>query len=472
LFQHTTANIIQGTIKADLGFANLTSYTQYRSEIVNAVITQDYTGALVVPDPMTFAPVANLNGNPYLILGLPNSNATGSEEILLTSKPGPRLQWTVGGFYFANRDTYITYFNDFYFFGPLVPPKRLGGSSTTTGNLSGFADGTYQITDQLFLTAGVRLSHDVVYDAYWNTQFLAPSYTGANGQQIPAPNGSVQVPDIHSFHVVPRAVVRYKPDDHSSVYASFTEGYKAAIIDVGGSCQDNTSNFGNPPYTCNSVKPEKIYAYEVGYKYDDHRFSADLSAYYYNYKNLQVSVYLANAQAFILNAASSHIYGFDGQFDAKLIDHFDIQAAGAYTHARFVEFGNAPEFQNTNGVFSVIPNYTLRGTPMARAPDWTGNVMLRYTDDLAGGKLVLSSGLNYTSKVYFGPAGNQFPQSAYATLDARAEWTDPSKHYTLAVFGTNLTNKAYRTEVQTDQAGFGANWARPIFYGVEVGAKF
>ena len=37
------SDLIQGTIRADLGFANLTSYTQYRKETVDASIELDYT---------------------------------------------------------------------------------------------------------------------------------------------------------------------------------------------------------------------------------------------------------------------------------------------------------------------------------------------------------------------------------------------------------------------------------------------
>ena len=48
----------------------------------------------------------------------------------------------------------------------------------------------------------------------------------------------IKVPSINSTKTTPRAVLRYALTDDSSVYASYAEGYKAAILDVGGSCQD------------------------------------------------------------------------------------------------------------------------------------------------------------------------------------------------------------------------------------------
>ena len=459
LLARIDSDIIQGTIKADLGFANLTSYTQYRKEKVDQHISSNYTGDVAA------------------IVGLPNTNTTWSQEVLLTSKPGPKLQWTTGLFYFSNKDPYnVTIWASSNYAGPPFPLRTFGGSSTTTRGYAAFADVTYELNDKLFLTAGARVSRDEVVDAYWLTAFLAPSYTKPDGTVVPAPNGVVAQPSIHSTHVTPRVVIRYKPDDHSSIYASFTQGYKAAIIDVGGSCQNPFAAFNTPAYTCNPIKPEKIDAYEVGYKYDDRRFTLDLSAFYYNYKNLQVSVYLSGQHAYIKNAGNSHIYGLDGQFTAKLDDHLSIQAAAAWTHARFVTFPGAPVFVSTGpGVFSVANNFSgvdLTNSTMSRTPAFSGNVNLRYASDLGGGKLVVSTGLNFTSKVYLSPSGNQFAQDGYSTVDARAQWTDPSDHYTLAVYGNNLTDQAYKTSLQYQTSGFGANWAKPASYGVEVGVKF
>jgi iron complex outermembrane recepter protein len=83
-FFRSKSDIIQGTIRADLGFADLTSYTQYRKEDADSRIEGDYSGAEVFD------------------IGLPNDNMTFTQELLFTSKPGSRLQWTAGAFYVKN----------------------------------------------------------------------------------------------------------------------------------------------------------------------------------------------------------------------------------------------------------------------------------------------------------------------------------------------------------------------------------
>lgn len=443
-------DIVQATIRADLGFADLASYTQYRTEKADMSLTLSY------------------NGTAIFEIGLPVENKTWSQEVILTSKPGGPLQWTAGVFAFGNKDIWKVFSDN-------AQPNRfrIGGSGTNTKTIAAFADMTYEISPQLFLTAGGRFSHDSVTNAYFNTFALAPF-----DPTFPQP-----LADISSDHFTPRVVLRYKPDDRSSIYASFSQGYKSAIIDAGGSCQNA------PAYKCNDVKPEKINAFELGYKYSDRGFSADLSAFYYDYKNLQVSAYLAG-RANIINAANSEIYGLDGQFSYKVSDAFTLNAGAAWTHARYKQFNNAPVYTPcsvfpagsgancldpavlNNGItFLVIPT-TLNNVTMQRTPEFTASVGARYSADLAGGKLDLSGNLYYSSKFFFGPSGIQFPQEGYATLALRAAWTDPSDTLTVAVYGENVTNKRYLTQVQYSNFGIGANWSKPASYGVEVGVKF
>ena len=448
------------TVKADLGFANLTSLSQYRQENV------DQSEAL------------QQVALPIFQLGLPIFDYTTSQEFLLTSKPGPRLQWTAGLYYLSYRDTYVTYIDN-GIETPGVGRVRLGGSSTTTQNIAGYIDATYQLMPQLFLTAGVRYAHDAVIDAYYNPILS---------------NAEIKVPSINSTKATPRVVLRYKLTDDSNVYASYAEGYKAAILDVGGSCQDSFDNF-----KCNNVQPEDVHAYEVGYKFDNHRIANEVSAFLYNYKDLQVSEFLAAAQAYIVNAAQSRIYGLEDDIHFDLNEHFQVNAGASWTHARYLQFGGslntggqvvgAPVYAScpippatlppgyagncTPGTYDYVNTSTvLHNVPMQHAPDWTATIGPRVsTGQTAIGEFAFSSNLYYTSKIYFSPSGTQFLQPAYATLAVRGQW-NPSKNYYVAVYGDNVANSRYRTQVQYNGFGIGAQWSAPAVWGVEFGAKY
>lgn len=476
-FLRIKSDVWQGTIKIDLGIADLASYTQFRKEKVDQSIELDHLGTRIFQ------------------LGLPNDNETWSQEFLLTSKPGTKLQWTAGFFAFSNKDIYRTYFADVglpiltattpapYIAQPGVripgvgfdPWLRIGGSGTNTKTIAGFVDVTYEITPQLFLTAGARYSHDSVTDAYYDRPTATPGVV----QQVP-------VTSISSNKLTPRAVLRFKPDDRSSIYASYTQGYKAAIIDVGGSCQ-NPVNFPTPTnptgagFTCNPIQPEKINAYEVGYKYSDRKLNIELAGFYYDYKNLQVSVY-RQGRASILNAASSRIYGLDGQISYRFGD-LSVNAGAAWTHARYLDFPQAPFFERCPGfagcfggigasVYQIVLK-PLKDSPMQRSPEFTANLGAKYDADFGDvGRLTLSGSLYYSSRFYFGQSGAQFPQEEYATLSLRGQWANPGDNYYIAVYGDNVTNSRYYTAASGGSYGGFVNWSKPATYGVEFGFKF
>ncbi len=437
-FFTSRSDTAQATLKLDLGFAELASYSQYRSEKGNQSQNMDATALTVFQ------------------LGLPVKNSTISQELLLNSKSGGALQWTAGLFYFRNKDRWLT-FSDLG--GPRrdpAGPNRIGGSGTIVESYAAFVDATWALTSQVFVTAGARYAHDRVTNAFYNIG-----------------TGSYPVPSIKTDKVTPRVVLRYKPSESSSIYASYTQGYKAAIIDVGGSCQ-------NPPaYACNNVKPEQVNAYEVGAKFDNRALTIETAAFYYDYKNLQVSSYLADGRANIMNAASSEIYGLEGSVRLRAARGLDVNAGASWTHARYKEFNNAPIYVactnpvTCGGYSFIIPSgNVLRNVTMQRTPEFTGNVGAAYSVDLAGGELRASGNLYYTSKFNFGPSGIQFPQKGYEVVSARVQWTSPSNAYTIALWGDNLTNNRYITAVQYNSFGLGANWSAPTTYGVELGFKF
>jgi iron complex outermembrane recepter protein len=442
------------TIATDLGFADLTSYTQYRRD------KSPYFGDL---DAMAL---------PFFNIFVGVDDETWSQEFVLTSKGDGPLQWTAGGNYFSYRDTWDVdaSFNLSPFFG-------FGGSSTTTKSFAAFVDMTYGVTDTLFVTLGGRYSNDSVDDAYFTTNPFTASYIGPTGLPVPVtvpPGTQVPVAKLTNDSFIPRVVVRYQPSDVMSVYASFTKGFKGGILNVGGLSQL-------------PVEPEKINAYEFGFKYDNRVVSFDLAGFYYDYSNLQVSSFQSGA-AQIRNAASSEIYGLEAQARFRVTDAFQIYGGGSWTHARYKSFTNAPFYSYcdptlpvTNslsclttaaGIGSIVQTtIDASGFKMQRSPDFTGNLGASYTADVGGGAMVLSGNFYYTSSFYFDPE-QQFKQDGYELLSLRAAWTDSSDTFTLAVFGDNVTGTDYRAQVLFNTLGISSVWAAPATWGVQAGVKF
>jgi iron complex outermembrane receptor protein len=107
---------------------------------------------------------------------------------------------------------------------------------------------------------------------------------------------------------------------------------------------------------------------------------------------------------------------------------------------------------------------------MQRSPDFTGNIGASYDVPVGGGMLTLSGNFYYSSKFYFDPS-QQFVQGDYSVLGLRARWVDSTDRYSVALYGDNLTDERYRTQVLFNTLGIGNTWSAPATWGIQVGVK-
>ena len=422
-------DVIQLTANLEFDSATLTSYTQYREE--GGTHHEDF----------------DISSLPVFHYLFDTTDEIFTQEFLLASTEESRLQWTTGLFYLADDNDFQ---NNKASFGG-APFARLGGSGTETRSISAFGDLTYELREDLFLTGGLRYSYDEVNNGYFLDANLDP----------------VDVPDIDNSELTPRVVLRYKPSDASSVYASYTQGYKAGILNVGGGTLDGIE-----------VDPETIQAYELGYKYSSGPLALDMATYYYDYQDLQVASF-DGPRSLIQNAADSEIYGAEAQVRYAIIENLELSVGAAYTHAEYENFDQSQLWTqcldpvacgSSFGIF--VGSYTdASGLEMQRTPEFTGNVGMSYTTDVGGGSLNLSGTLYYTSDFYF-DTSEQFKQDGYELLSLRAEWTDPSQRYTLAVYGDNLSDEEYRTQVLPQSFGALSIWGMPATVGGSVRVRF
>ena len=452
----------QLTVETDLGFADLTSFTQYRTD------DSPYYGDLDV----TALPFFNL------FVGV--EDKTFSQEFVLNSKADSALQWTAGLNYFTIEDPWDV--GASFAGGPFLD---FGGSSTETTSLAAFFDATMQVSDDLYLTAGLRASKDEVTDSYFYIDFATFFYTGADGNPVyvdlteTPPGTAIQVDDLSNNSTSFRLVARYELSDSSNVYASFTQGYKAGILNVGGKSQL-------------PVKPEEINAYEVGYKLEDGRVSFDVAAYLYDYTDLQFSSY-QNGAAQIRNAKSSEIYGLDVQGRIQATDNLQVYGGAAWMQAEYKSFENAPYYTYCDPTedapslaIACVPidlggfgpgalaqvTADASGLSMQRSPEFTATLGASYEiQNVARGRMTLSGNVYYSSSFFF-DASEQFKQDAYHHASVRAEWFDPSDTYSVALFGDNITDERYQTQVLFNTLGIGSTWSAPATYGVSLNARF
>ena len=158
--------------------------------------------------------------------------------------------------------------------------------------------------------------------------------------------------------------------------------------------------------------------------------------------------------------------------------------AGAWTHARYTRFPGAAGYifvppagtASYCGTTYATPGVTAvrcdaSGYHEQRSPDYTGTASIDYHHGLFGGTLALDATASYQSRVYFDSI-QYATQKGYGVLNLRADWTDPSGHITLSVYGKNVTDTTYISQVLPDSAYFGQQYGDPATVGGEVRYRF
>ncbi len=342
----------------------------------------------------------------------------------------------------------------------------------TSKAYAAYADATYELADKLFLTGGIRYSDEKRTIRY----FVVP---GVNPVVAPPAQNAANFSSA-----TPRAVLRYELAPRTSIYASFSKGFRSGVF--------NPTVVASPAFVL-PIKPEKLTAYEIGFKTASSTFRFDAAAYYYDFRDLQVGVTIpspVNANAviqLISNAKQAKSYGIEAQATYTPTEDLSIRAGASYNHARYTDFknatGNGLNVTTQRNISGQVQDWS--GQQMARAPSFTGNIGINYEMDMAGGRLALSGNASYTSSFVvanpslFGPLGpagmaekQRYRQKGYAIANAQINWTDPSDHVTIGVYADNITNTRYDFVLSGGLFGDYSQGNEPVSYGVRGGFKF
>jgi iron complex outermembrane receptor protein len=417
----------------------LTSYTSYADE--RTFFDNDYDATKA----------------PFLRIPATLNRHTFQEAVDFAMTPSDRLSLTVGGLYFHDNSSIDS---------ELWQAVQLYGTSTTqnTRAWAVYADGTWQVTDKLFVTAGLRYSKDkrLIFAGF---REVVPPFL-------------FTPPTRASYDAwTPRLNVRYEIVPDTSVYASFSRGFKSGLFN--STSGDTTgANYRVP------VRPEKIDAFEVGFKTARSRYHFETAAYYYTYKDLQVTAItqLQNpprTATVLTNAATARIYGAEASLTVAVTDQLNVRAGGAYTHARYRRFlGAGVTIPGPTGL-NVPATQDFSGLRIARAPDWTFNIGADYTIPVGDGKVVVSGNGYYTSKYApqneaYNPATGEpyYYQDGYFQANAAIDWTLPGDHVTIGAWVNNLTDKRFRISSGANPFGTYYVQSAPRTYGVRVGYKY
>lgn len=342
---------------------------------------------------------------------------------------------------------------------------HLEAESYDTESFAVFADGTWNVSDDFRIIAGIRYSNDkqtIVQNV--RQEFAFPTRITV---QVCTEADSMSIKDDN---ILGRAGFQYDLSSTSNIYATYSEGVK-----IGGI---------NPrAATCNDTyEPEEITSYEAGWKsmYLDGALSLNFSAFFYDYKNLQTQAIVGTAVD-INNAPGSEVKGLEIDTNWVPDDHWNITASLSLINAEYTEFENV-------NVMTIPPNapptypsviVDLEGQSLNYSPDVSSNVSIGYTTDpiiaLGNGTLNLRTDINYRSEITLREFEREGDTTdAYTIVDLSAVWLSESEKYKVRVYANNVTEDSYKVFMgASNQNGARAvRWNTPRVIGAEFMVNF
>jgi outer membrane receptor protein involved in Fe transport len=361
--------------------------------------------------------------------------------------------------------------------------EDVGNIETDTWSL--FANVDHQLTNDLKLTLGVRYSQDKQDYAGCSRDFngnMLPNVNVVNRALFFAAYGAVapiSQGQCNTFDPVKKAfglvastldednlAWRVALDWHASedvlLFGSISRGAKAGVTPI------NAANIStqNAPAT-----QELLTAYEVGMKAAllDHRLQANVSAFYYDYTDKQLSVYFADpiytALARLANVPESMAYGLDGDITWRPLRDLTLIASATWLHT---------EVQGYTGINAAGQPQDFDGRPFLYSPKFQGGLTALFDHDLSSG-LKLRAALNgrWQDKSSADLEGNPlFAIDSYGLLNASVGLSDPAKGWELSLWGRNLTDEYYWSAVSSNANVVVRFPGKPRTYGASLSLRF
>jgi iron complex outermembrane receptor protein len=315
-------------------------------------------------------------------------------------------------------------------------------SKLTTQSYAGFAEGTYELVDTLFFTGGVRYTKE-------DRSFLQ----NVNGRYL----FDTQHKSFDKWTY--RAALRWQFADRANIYASYGTGFKSGVF--------------NGTLKPVMTRPEQIKALEGGIKSDPVDWlRVNLSAFYYDYTDLQVTARDPLTTSYIVQkAANAELYGGELEMTLAPVQDLTVRGSVAYNHARYKDFTLAQTFIPNPRGGNTVATKDVSGNHMLRAPSWTFSISPTWEADLGSGRFGATANLFHSSRVYQ-DFMNLFSQKPYTMLGGELSWTTGNGDWRFSVWGQNLLNKAVVQQMRVGNYSTDGIYEPPRRFGVGASRRF
>ena len=354
----------------------------------------------------------------------------------------------------------------------------------TNSNDAFFAEGTYVINDKTDITVGIRKTEDDRQFTRGQWLYVGNNAKGAFdiGNNCPGnidpttmmAKSETCYQEVDYSETTSRVILSYQNSEDLMTYYSYSKGYSSGGF--------------NQAIDMKAFLPEISDNYEVGFKSTLRDGTLRLNGtYFYNiYENQQITVgRVIDGQptADIINAKEAKIEGIELELLAQLSDSWAMTMTYGFMDGKYNSFTVDDYTYDPTTFVTTITQRDLSDTPFGYSGDngksHTFDMALIHTQTLSSGANVMSQiGLtkrdNSWGTLRHTP-GSDLP--GYSLIDGRITYALPDGVTTITLWGTNLTDKEYRSgmlwqggdpEIGDPSLGMAADyWGQPRRFGIE-----
>ncbi|WP_062183079.1 TonB-dependent receptor [Sphingopyxis sp. C-1] len=380
----------------------------------------------------------------------------------------------LAGLYYQHESVDRTEIADYIFVEFYAQGKEIAETRLKSDTWAAFAEGTFDITDTLGVTAGIRYTKDRKrFSVYRETigDFLGAEFEDENGNFTRAFSASSK----QSWDAwTPSVNLHWQPAKDVYVYGLVSKGYKS-----GGWNGENATNPGEARL---AYDPEYAWNYELGTKttWLDNRLRFNVTGFWTEYKDLQTQQFVIfdpnlPADNVISNAGKARVKGIELETALAPVDGVTLFANYTYMDAKITGDLISTELQYDPSCFCSVPVPTnLKGNRLRRSPKNSfsvgGDVTVPVSSRI---NAFVRADYNWTDDFFFDNENSpRTRQKSVGVLNGSIGIATEDDKWELRLWAKNLTNELYESGKSDVIGSVLVSYNPPRTYGVTLRWKY
>ncbi len=418
-------------------------------------------------------------------------NNSWSQELRLASPTGGAIEY-LGGLFFYAQDTVYT---NTIWIGPganrLFPPAVCGAApclftvgdsgyslfDQTTNSIAAFGTVTWNVSEDLSFTGGLRFSKDDkrVNISHTNSPAASPTFNAVQRAYTPG------LQEREEDNVTWQLNTKYRLSDDILLFATASTGVKA------GGFNSRRGSATDPV----EFEEETSFTYEAGIKSRlfDNRMVLNATAYNMELNDFQESVLNpVTGTGFIVgNAGQRQVNGIELDFRAAVTDQLTLDGSLGWMNAEYTDrpSGQCAIGRTPDGLLPNTCNYN--GMTPEKSPEFKGSFGAAWEQPLGNDLFWTTRGeVTFTTDYNVEPTLDPSLQvDGYQLWNLRTSVGPDDGRWQVSLWGRNLANEAYYVEGAPQPVaafisaggtaaarGFIGWYGAPRTYGVELTVKY